>query len=30
VLDNAVDGQGGKDGVGNFGQFYQVLNGRVV
>jgi uncharacterized protein (TIGR02452 family) len=30
VLDNAVDGEGGKDGVGNFGQFYQVLNGRVV
>jgi uncharacterized protein (TIGR02452 family) len=30
VLDNAVDGQGGKDGVGNFGQFYRVLNGRVV
>ena len=30
VLDNAVDGEGGKDGAGNFGQFYQVLNGRVV
>jgi uncharacterized protein (TIGR02452 family) len=30
VLDNAKDGEGGKNGMGNFGQFYQALNGRVV
>jgi uncharacterized protein (TIGR02452 family) len=30
VLDNAQGSEGGKDGVGNFGQFYQVLNGQVV
>jgi uncharacterized protein (TIGR02452 family) len=30
VLDNVNGPDGGKDGKGNFGQFYQVLNGQVV
>jgi uncharacterized protein (TIGR02452 family) len=30
VMDNARSGEGGKDGSGNFGQFYQVLDGQVV
>lgn len=30
VMDNARGSEGGKDGTGNFGQFYRVLHGRVV
>jgi uncharacterized protein (TIGR02452 family) len=30
VLDNVQGPNGGKDGNGNFGQFYQVLHGQVV
>lgn len=30
VMDNARDGKGGKDGEGNFGQFFRVLHGQVV
>jgi hypothetical protein len=30
VLDNAKGPNRGKDGNGNFGQFYKVLNGQVV
>ena len=30
VMDNASVGQGGKSGTGNFGQFWRVLDGRVV
>ncbi|OSS53053.1 hypothetical protein B5807_03070 [Epicoccum nigrum] len=30
VMDNASDGQGGKSGTGNFGQFWRVLDGQVV
>jgi uncharacterized protein (TIGR02452 family) len=30
VLDNVKGADGGKDGEGNFGQFYRVLHGEVV
>ena len=30
VMDNARDGQGGRNGSGNFGRFYRVLDGQVV
>ena len=30
VMDNASVGQGGRSGTGNFGQFWRVLDGRVV
>jgi hypothetical protein len=30
VLDNTKGPNSGKDGNGNFGQFYKVLNGQVV
>jgi hypothetical protein len=30
VLDNAKGPNGGKDGCGNFGQFFRVLDGQVV
>jgi hypothetical protein len=30
VLDNAKGPNSGKDGNGNFGQFYKVLSGQVV
>lgn len=30
VMDNKTGGEGGKDGSGNFGQFYRVLDGEVV
>lgn len=30
VMDNARDGKGGKNGEGNFGQFFRVLDGEVV
>ncbi|KAH3948024.1 hypothetical protein HBI24_204150 [Parastagonospora nodorum] len=30
IMDNARGDQGGKDGVGNYGQFYRVLDGQAV
>jgi uncharacterized protein (TIGR02452 family) len=30
VMDNKSGGEAGKDGSGNFGQFYRVLHGKVV
>jgi uncharacterized protein (TIGR02452 family) len=30
IMDNAKGDQGGKDGVGNYGEFYRVLDGQVV
>lgn len=30
IMDNARGDQGGRDGVGNYGQFYRVLHGQVV
>lgn len=30
ILDNVKGEQGGKDGVGNYGEFYRVLDGEVV
>jgi uncharacterized protein (TIGR02452 family) len=30
ILDNVKGEQGGKDGIGNYGEFYRVLDGQVV
>jgi uncharacterized protein (TIGR02452 family) len=30
IMDNVKGDQGGKDGVGNFGEFYRVLDGQIV
>jgi uncharacterized protein (TIGR02452 family) len=30
IMDNVRGDQGGKDGVGNYGEFYRVLNGQIV
>ncbi|KAH7393995.1 hypothetical protein DE146DRAFT_616944 [Phaeosphaeria sp. MPI-PUGE-AT-0046c] len=30
VLDNVKGDQGGKDGIGNYGEFYRVLDGEIV
>lgn len=30
VMDNAKDNEGGKNGTGNFGMFYRVLDGQIV
>jgi uncharacterized protein (TIGR02452 family) len=30
ILDNVRSEQGGKDGIGNYGEFYRVLDGQVV
>jgi uncharacterized protein (TIGR02452 family) len=30
IMDNAKGDQGGKDGVGNYGEFYRALDGQIV
>jgi uncharacterized protein (TIGR02452 family) len=30
IMDNVKGDQGGKDGVGNYGEFYRVLDGQIV
>jgi uncharacterized protein (TIGR02452 family) len=30
IMDNVRGDRGGKDGVGNYGEFYRVLNGQIV